>query len=151
MALLQHAEFKEAFQEFDKDGSGAISAKELLGVMRAMGQNPTEDEVLSLMMEADLDHNGTIEFPEFLQLMKEKYGRDDQEADLREAFKIFDRDKDGFINVGEFKTVSALLGNNLMSNEEIEAMVKKADLDGNGKLDYAEFGQMLLALDVIPL
>ena len=35
------------------------------------------------MMEADLDHNGTIEFPEFLQLMKEKYGRDDQEADLR--------------------------------------------------------------------
>ena len=28
-----------------KDGSGAISAKELLGVMRAMGQNPTEDEV----------------------------------------------------------------------------------------------------------
>ena len=40
-------------------------------------------QVLSLMMEADLDHNGTIEFPEFLQLMKEKYGRDDQEADLR--------------------------------------------------------------------
>ena len=40
-------------------------------------------EVLALMMEADLDHNGTIEFPEFLQLMKEKYGRDDQEADLR--------------------------------------------------------------------
>ena len=67
-----------------------------------------------------------------------------------------------------------------MSNEEIEAMVKKADLvnskykesemiieinncinerlyikicvqDGNGKLDYTEFGQMLLALDVIPL
>ena len=35
------------------------------------------------MMEADLDHNGTIEFLEFLQLMKEKYGRDDQEADLR--------------------------------------------------------------------
>ena len=28
-----------------QDGSGAISSKELLGVMRAMGQNPTEDEV----------------------------------------------------------------------------------------------------------
>ena len=39
--------------------------------------------MLALMMEADLDHNGTIEFPEFLQLMKEKYGRDDLEADLR--------------------------------------------------------------------
>ena len=35
------------------------------------------------MMEADLDRNGTIEFPEFLNLMRANYGRDDQEADLR--------------------------------------------------------------------
>ena len=31
-----------------QDGSGSISTKELLGVMRSMGQNPTEDEVSSL-------------------------------------------------------------------------------------------------------
>merc|ERR1712106_1088338 len=91
---LHNAELKEAFDAFDKDGSGAISAEELLEVMRAMGQNPTEDEVLNMMMEADLDGNGTIEFPEFLQLMRNKYGSDDMESDLREAFKIFDRDKD---------------------------------------------------------
>ena len=40
--------------------------------MRAMGQNPTEDELLNLVMEVDLDGNGTIEFPEFLELMKQK-------------------------------------------------------------------------------
>ena len=52
-----------------QDGSGAISSKELLYVMRAMGQNPTEDELNNLVMEVDLDGNGTIEFPEarFLQ------------------------------------------------------------------------------------
>lgn len=38
-----------------KDGSGSISTKELLGVMRSMGQNPTEDEVLELVMEVDLN------------------------------------------------------------------------------------------------
>ena len=43
-----------------QDGSGAISSKELLGVMRAMGQNPTEDELNNLIMEVDLDGNGTI-------------------------------------------------------------------------------------------
>jgi Ca2+-binding EF-hand superfamily protein len=40
-----------------RDTSGAISAKELLGVMRAMGQKPTEDKLNNLVMEVDLDGN----------------------------------------------------------------------------------------------
>jgi len=140
--LLKNAEFKEAFDEFDKDGSGAISAEELLEVMRAMGQNPTEDEVLNMMLEADLDGNGSIEFPEFLELMKNKYSSDDLESDLREAFKIFDRDNDGYISIHEFKRVSTLLGANLRC-DEIEELMQQADLDGNGLLDYEEFVKML--------
>ena len=66
-----------------KDGSGAINTFELLGVMRAMGENPSEDEVQNLMNEADLDGNGTIEFPEFLELMKEKYGLLDSKEELK--------------------------------------------------------------------
>ena len=83
MELLLNAEFKEAFDEFDTDGSGAISSKELLGVMRAMGQNPTEDELLNLVMEVDMDGNGTIEFTEFLDMMKKKASEVDEEAELR--------------------------------------------------------------------
>ena len=92
-----------------QDGSGAISSKELLGVMRAMGQNPTEDELLNLVMEVDLDGNGTIEFPEFLEMMKSKAAEVDQESDLREAFKIFDRDRDGYIDMKELKKVDAVI------------------------------------------
>ena len=80
---IQTAEFREAFEEFDKDGSGAISSKELLGVMRAMGQNPTEDELNNMVMEVNLDGNGTIEFPEFLEMMKQKAKTVDQEGELR--------------------------------------------------------------------
>merc|ERR1712179_598482 len=94
MDQLRNAKFKEAFDEFDTDGSGTISPEELLGVLRAMGQNPTEDELLNLVMEVDIDGNGTIEF---------------EESDLREAFKIFDRDKDGFISMKELKKVASML------------------------------------------
>ena len=83
---IQTAEFREAFEEFDKDGSGAISSKELLGVMRAMGQNPTEDELNNMVMEVDLDGNGTIEFPEFLEMMKQKAKAVDQEGELRYTY-----------------------------------------------------------------
>ena len=65
-----------------QDGSGAISSKELLYVMRAMGQNPTEDELNNLVMQVDLDGNGTIEFPEFLEMMK-RCVVSDQESELR--------------------------------------------------------------------
>ena len=33
-----------------------------------MGQNPTEDELLNLVLEVDIDGNGTIEFEEFLTM-----------------------------------------------------------------------------------
>ena len=38
--------------------------------MRALGKNPTEDEVLNLLMKADVDGNGTIDFEEFVSMMK---------------------------------------------------------------------------------
>ena len=47
-----------------------------------------EDDVLNLMMEADLDGSGTIEFPEFLELMKHKYGNLDIEDDIRYAPRL---------------------------------------------------------------
>ena len=48
-----------------------------------MGQNPTEDELLNLVLEVDVDGNGTIDFPEFLNMMKKKANEVDEEADLR--------------------------------------------------------------------
>ena len=88
-----------------QDGSGTISTKELLPVMRSMGQNPTEDEVLNLVIEYDVNGDGTIDFDEFLEMMRKQAEQQDNSAELKEAFKIFDRDGNGYIDAAELKKV----------------------------------------------
>ena len=46
--------------------------------MRSIGQNPTEDEVLELIMESDLNGDGTIDFKEFINMMRRKSADQDQ-------------------------------------------------------------------------
>jgi calmodulin len=68
----QIAKFKEAFAQFDEDGDGTITTKELGTVMRSLGQNPTEVELTDIILEFDADGNGEIDFPEFCTMMTRK-------------------------------------------------------------------------------
>ena len=45
--------------------------------MRSIGKNPTEDEILEIVMESDLNGDGKIDFDEFLQMMKKKMSETD--------------------------------------------------------------------------
>lgn len=76
--------------------------------MRSMGQNPTEDEVLNLVIEYDVNGDGTIDFDEFLEMMRKQAEQQDNSAELREAFKIFDRDGNGYIDAAELKKVGRI-------------------------------------------
>jgi len=131
----QIAEFKEAFSLFDKDGDGTITTKELGTVMRSLGQNPTETELQDMINEVDADGNGngTIDFPEFLTMMARKMKDTDCEEEIREAFRVFDKDGNGFISAAELRHVMTNLGEKL-TDEEVVEMIREADLDGDGQV-----------------
>ncbi|XP_052071036.1 calmodulin-A-like isoform X1 [Mytilus californianus] len=134
----QVAEFKEAFSLFDKDGDGTITTSELGTVMRSLGQNPTEAELQDMINEVDADGNGTIDFEEFLLMMARKMKDTDSEEELREAFRVFDKDGNGFISAAELRHVMTNLGEKL-TDEEVDEMIKEADLDGDGLVNYEDF------------
>ncbi|GLV40786.1 Calmodulin [Carabus blaptoides fortunei] len=140
----QVAEFKEAFMLFDKDEDGTITMAELGVVMRSLGQRPTETELRDMVNEVDQDGNGTIEFNEFLQMMSKKMKGADGEDELREAFRVFDKNNDGLISSNELRHVMTSLGERL-SEEEVDDMIKEADLDGDGMVNYEEFVTILTA------
>ncbi|CCA71196.1 probable Calmodulin [Serendipita indica DSM 11827] len=139
----QVSEFKEAFALFDKDGDGTITTKELGTVMRSLGQNPSDSELQDMINEVDADGNGTIDFKEFLTMMAKKLKDGDREEEIRQAFKVFDKNGDGFVTLSELGQVMENLGEKL-SKAELSEMMKEADTNGDGKIDYAEFVKMML-------
>ncbi|XP_068156480.1 calmodulin-related protein 97A [Drosophila tropicalis] len=138
----QVAEFKEAFALFDKDDSGSITTRELGTLMRSLGQNPTEAELQDLVNEVDIDGNGEIDFSEFCSMMAKQMRETDTEEEMREAFKIFDKDGDGFISPAELRYVMINLGEKV-TDEEIDEMMREADFDGDGMINYEEFVWMI--------
>ncbi|RAO69366.1 uncharacterized protein BHQ10_005378 [Talaromyces amestolkiae] len=138
----QIARFREAFAVFDKDGNGEITAEELRDVMRSLGQNPTESELQDIVNELDVDHTGTIDFDEFLTMMIHKGKATDEEAELRAAFEVFDRDGSGTISADGMRHVMKSIGEEL-TDAEIEEMIREADTDGNGSIDYQEFVHLM--------
>merc|ERR1739845_283124 len=134
----QVREFKDAFDIFDEDNSGTVSTSELASVMKTLGQDIDEKEVGVMISEVDSDGSGEIDFSEFCTLMARQMEKSDPEFEYKKAFKIFDKRGDGFIDEAELKHVMTNIGED-MSEHEIKAMMKEADLDNDGKLTYEEF------------
>lgn len=54
---------------------------------------------------------------------------------------MFDVNGDGWISREELRTVMTNLGEKL-TDQDIDAMIKEADLNGDGRVNYEEFVQM---------
>merc|ERR1712002_1359911 len=67
------------------------------------------------------------------------------EAELREAFKLFDIDGDGVITIDELKSLVGKVGGE-MSEADATALIKAADKDGNMGIDFSEFAKLWEAL-----
>mmetsp|Transcript_39690 Transcript_39690/g.45188 ORF Transcript_39690/g.45188 Transcript_39690/m.45188 type:complete len:153 (-) Transcript_39690:467-925(-) len=139
----QLAEIKLGFTLFDNDDDGEITVKELGKVMGLVNQQITENELQDMLNEVDADGSGGISFTEFLSIMIRKLKESDLMVDLTEVFKIFDVSDDDFIDAPELKYVlNELLGESC-TEEQIEEMIREADKDGDGRVGYSDFIQMV--------
>lgn len=78
--------------------------------MRNLGRNPTDQELQQILKEIDIDHNGSIDFNEFVELMERTITDQGNPDELLHAFKLFDKDGSGKISILELGQVMESLG-----------------------------------------
>jgi len=132
------AAYRHAFSLFDADGNGTISISELHEVMKSLGQNPTKTEIEDMVNEVDTDRNGSIDFDEFCKMMTMPTKDVDFEAEMKSAFKVFDMDNSGTISLEELRKVMKSFGE-ILTEDELDSMIKEVDKNGDGTIDYEEF------------
>lgn len=148
-------ELKRVFATFDKNSDGYITKQELKESLKNIRIFMSDQEIEEMVTKVDANGDGLIDFSEFCLLCRSQTminggedgndaGEEEQEEELKEAFDVFDKDKDGLITVEELGVVLCSLG--LREGNKVEAckeMVKKVDKDGDGMVNFDEFKMMM--------
>ncbi|KAM3368283.1 hypothetical protein ACQJBY_016678 [Aegilops geniculata] len=149
------AELARVFELFDRNGDGRITREELEDSLGKLGIPVPGDELAAMIARIDADGDGCVDVEEFGELYRtimstssggdQKDSSDEEEdEDMREAFRVFDANGDGFITVDELSAVLASLGlKQGRSAEECRRMIGQVDRDGDGRVDFHEFRQMM--------
>jgi calcium-dependent protein kinase len=133
------AGLKEMFLMMDSDGSGAISFEELKEGLKKVGSNLMEADIRQLMDAADVDHDGTIDYGEFLAATL-NLNKIEREENLYAAFSYLDKDKSGYLTTDELQQAC---NDFHMGDMCVEDLIREVDQDNDGRIDYNEFVTMM--------
>lgn len=141
----QTAALKTAFESFDTEGVGAIGVETISNILRMMGVKVKEADLKEIIDEVDDDGSGMLEFEEFTELAAKFLIEEDEEElknELKEAFRIYDKDGQGFITNDVLREILKEIDPKL-TDADLDGIIEEVDEDGSGTMDLDEFMEMM--------
>merc|ERR1712047_2410 len=126
-----------------KKGEGQIKVGDIGSAMKKMGHNITPEFLEKWEEDIDQDGTGYVEYEEFETLVRRKIQEDEDERELKEIFRVLDKEKRGEVNTSELRWILKSLGDDL-TEEDIDDMIADVDTDGSGWVDYDEFSKLMM-------
>ena len=138
----QIIEIKKAFDLFDLQKKGTISTRDLKRAMEDQGFQRKNPIVYELICDIDLKKSGEMDFEKFFKVLTETGEGNDSDHDIKKFFDLFDIEKVGYIELKNLKRITKELGD-IVDDEDLIDLIKKSDLDGDGKVSYQDFYKIL--------
>ena len=133
-------DLNKLFKAFDEDNDGQIDYKEFeQGIMRLNSKGIKKEEIQSMFDEIDSDNNKKIDYTEFIAATLQKNVFLKKEK-LFDAFSALDTDKNGKIAKDDLMGVLKLQPQH---DNFVTELIKSADKNGDGYIDYKEFVEMM--------
>ncbi|KAJ8703763.1 hypothetical protein PYW07_013057 [Mythimna separata] len=138
----QQADLLEAFNLLDYTGEGKIAAEDFRVSIKALGYEPTKEELQKMVNAVDKGNTGRLSFENFETAIMRKIMSQDSDGDIMKSFRLFDMDDRGFISFENLKEVSKILEINL-TDEQIDEMIDDADKNFDSVVSQDEFMKMI--------
>mmetsp|Transcript_74229 Transcript_74229/g.206291 ORF Transcript_74229/g.206291 Transcript_74229/m.206291 type:complete len:179 (+) Transcript_74229:144-680(+) len=151
---------KGKFRRMDTNSDGALDFRELKDLLRRGSPDISDDDMELLFNHIDADSNGRVNFDEFVDYVCHRDEpvetvADDQahnahilDADpemaakypelIKSHFRKLDVDHDGTLDLDELTTLMRSKSATI-SDRQVELLFRKCDKDGSGRIDFAEF------------
>ncbi|XP_022923443.1 probable calcium-binding protein CML13 [Cucurbita pepo subsp. pepo] len=138
----QKSSMKEAFTLFDSDGDGRIAPSELGILMRSLGGNPTQAQLKAIIAEENL--TAPFDFNRFLEIMSKHMKHEPFDRQLRDAFKVLDKENTGYVLVSELRHILTSIGEKLEPSE-FDEWIREVEVGPDGKIRYEDFIARMVA------
>ena len=146
------------FRTLDQNGDGSITVTEMRQALSAAGQDYTVKDVQKMVNKADKNGDGRVVWEEFLELMAEHIQKETGKEGVKyvegkeatgeeydqamQAFKLFDKNGDGMIDIAELRDAMKELQLE-QDPEKVEKLFDDLDQNKDGSIDYVEFARLL--------
>lgn len=139
----EQRELLDTFRALDTNNDGVISKQELLEGFRRIDNALTEADINSMVNKIDNNQSATIDYTEFVAATINKKKLLSEEK-IKACFNMIDRDRSGTISIAEFK--SMFNGNDAVDEQVWLDLVRQADDNKDGVIDFEEFRDLLLKM-----
>eukprot|EP00826_Nyctotherus_ovalis_P048960 TRINITY_DN5834_c0_g1_i4.p1 TRINITY_DN5834_c0_g1~~TRINITY_DN5834_c0_g1_i4.p1 ORF type:complete len:153 (+),score=68.57 TRINITY_DN5834_c0_g1_i4:89-547(+) len=141
-------DLKRLFQLYDHSKTGVIRPEQLYDLLRKSRFPVAKSDFKDFLAAIDPSGRNAIAFDQLLAGVRAQASSTSLKQELTNAFRVFDSGDTGYVRAGDLvEAMKGLQASEGMGEEEIRELVEEVDFDGDGKIEYEKFVEMMLELE----